>query len=106
MAGTTAFYLSSNFNNESYKFFTRGSMYDLDVPMPNRDIFRQSIVHQDAVPWNAFDNPIKCCNSISVYRLLNTCIKLAHACNVHIVLLVKLFKNVILVYWAPRWNPC
>ena len=31
------------------KYFTRGSMYDVDLPIPNREIFRQSIAYQDGV---------------------------------------------------------
>ncbi len=55
-------------------------MRDLDVPIPNLEIFRQSIVYQGAVAWNGLDNDIKCCNSITSF---NTCIKLEHACNLH-----------------------
>ncbi len=70
MAGTAPFYLSSHFNNVTHEYFTRGSMYDLDVPMPNRDIFRQSIVYQGAVAWNGLDNDLKCCNSITSFKQL------------------------------------
>ena len=52
------------------------------------------------------DVPITLSNVAIVYRLLNTCIKLAHACNVNVVLTFKLFTRVTLVYWAPRWNTC
>ncbi len=42
MAGTAPFDLAtSHFNNVSHEYFARGSLYDLDVPMPNREIFRQ-----------------------------------------------------------------
>ena len=94
MAGTAPFYLSSHFNNVTHEYFTRGSMYDLDVPMPNREIFRQSIVYQGAVAWNGLDDDMKCCNSITS---LNTCINLAHACNGHYTFSYILFTNVILV---------
>ena len=45
-------------------------MYDLDVPMPNQEIFRQSIVYQGAVAWNGLDNYIKCCNNITSFKEL------------------------------------
>ncbi len=64
MAGTAPFYLSSHFNSATHEYFTRGSMYDLDVTMPNRKIFRQSIMYQGAVAWNGLENDLKCCNSI------------------------------------------
>ncbi len=77
MAGTLPFSLSSHFNDGSHEYFTRGSMYDLDVPMPNREIFRQSIVYQGADAWNGLDNAIKCRNTNSPFKHLykaRTCI--------------------------------
>ncbi len=74
----------------------------IDVPMPNREIFRKSIVYQDAVAWNGLDNEIKCWNTMSFKHLY----KSPHTCNVHIGHLIILFTNVILVYWAPRWSTC
>ncbi len=77
LAGTAPFYLSNNFNNVSNEYFTGGSMYYLDVPMPNQEIFRQSIVYQGAVAWNGLDNDIKCCNNITSFNHLykaRTCI--------------------------------
>ncbi len=65
MADTALFYLSSHFGNVSHEYFTRGSMYDLDIPMPNREILRQSIVYQGAVEWNSLNNDIKSYNSIT-----------------------------------------
>ena len=65
MAGTAPFYLSSHFN-VSHESFTRGLMYNLDVPMPHREIFRHNIVYQGTVSWNGLDNDIKCCNSMIV----------------------------------------
>ncbi len=76
MAGTASFDLSSHFNNVTYEYFTRGSMYDLDVPMPNQEIFRQSIVYQGVVAWNGLDADIKCCNSITSFKHLYK----AHTC--------------------------
>ncbi len=70
MTGTEPFTLSSYFNNVSHEYFTRGSMYELEVPMPNREIFRQSIVYQGTVAWNGLDNAIKRCNSITPFKHL------------------------------------
>ena len=70
MAGTAPFYLSSHFNHVTHEYFTRSSMYDLDVPKPNREIFRPSIVYQGAVAWNGLDNDLKCCDSITSFKQL------------------------------------
>ncbi len=34
-------------------------MYDSELPMPNRELFRQSIVYQGAVAWNGLANAAK-----------------------------------------------
>ena len=38
--------------------------------MPNREIFRQSIVYQGAVAWNELDSAIKFCNTIMSFKHL------------------------------------
>ncbi len=68
MAGTAHFSLSSYFNNESHEYIIRGSMYDLEVPIRYREIFRQSIVYQGAIAWNGLDNAIKCWNWFQSFK--------------------------------------
>ncbi len=48
--------VASHFNSISHENFTRGPLYDLHVPIPNREIFRQSIAYQDTLAWNGLDN--------------------------------------------------
>ncbi len=43
------FFLSCHFNHVSHDYFIKGIVYDLEVSMPDRKIFRHCITYQGTI---------------------------------------------------------
>ncbi len=92
------FYVSSHLNHLLHEYFTRASAFDLEVLIPNPEIFR-CFTYQLLLNGMDVDDFMKCCDNIRYFKHIY---KASPSAN--IVLLVKLFEHMFNCTWPTQFK--